>query len=232
MTLQVERLRKQYGGLRPLRVEALQVGDAERVAVLGIDAPAAETLVSLLTGATLPDEGVVRLFGRDTATITDAGDWFEMLDRVGIVSTRAVLVGELTVAQNLALAFTLSVDPVSDEVMADVRRLAIEAGVPPGDLDGPLGAVAKETLARCHLAKAVALNPSLLLVEHANALTSPADAPAFGRDIARVADGRRAAVLAMTADDMFARAVGRRVLSLDAPTGRLVSQSGWRSWFR
>jgi hypothetical protein len=124
------------------------------------------------------------------------------------------------------------VDPVSDHVMADVRRLAIEAGVPPGDLDRPLGAVPNETLARCHLAKAVALNPSLLLVEHANALTSPADAPAFGRDIARVAEGRRAAVLAMTADDTFARAAGRRVSALDAPTGRLLSKSGWRSWLR
>jgi hypothetical protein len=78
----------------------------------------------------------------------------------------------------------------------------------------------------------VAANPSLLLIEHANALTTPADAPAFGRDIARVADSRRASLLAMTADDGFARAAASRVFSLDPPTGRLVAQSGWRSWFR
>ncbi len=230
--IDVARLHKNYGGLRPLRIESLRVGEAQRVSIVGVDGPAAEVLVGLLTGATLPDEGAIHLFGRDTTTITDPADWFETLDRVGIVSARAALVGELTVAQNLGLAFTLSVDPMTDEVAEDVRRLAVEAGVPLDDLDKPLGAVARGTIARCHLAKAIAASPSLLLVEHANALTTPADAPAFGRDIARVADGRRASLLAMTADDQFAHAVGRRVFSLDLPTGRLVSQSGWRSWFR
>lgn len=232
MTIQVERLRKHYGGLRPLRIESLDLVDTRRVALLGLDGPAAEVLVGLLTGATLPDEGVIHLFGRDTATITDPADWFETLDRVGIVSARATLVGELTVAQNLALAFTLSVDPMADDVASDVRRLAVEAGVPLADLDTPLGGVPPETLARCHLAKAVAATPTLLLVEHANALTTAADAPAFGRDIARVADGRRASLLAMTADDRFARAVASRVCTLDPPTGRLLAVSGWRSWFR
>lgn len=232
MTLEVERLRKQYGGLRPLRIESLRVADGQRVSLVGVDGPAAEVLVGLLTGATLPDEGVIHLFGRDTTAITDPADWFETLDRVGIVSARAVLVGDLSVAQNLGLAFTLSVDPMGDTVLADVRRLAVEAGVPLGDLDKPLGAVAPETIARCHLAKAVAANPALLLIEQANALTTPADAPAFGRDIARVAESRRASLLSMTADDSFARAVASRVCSLDPPTGRLVAQSGWRSWFR
>jgi len=232
MTLGVERLRTQYGGLRPLRIESLHVAEGQRVSLVGVDGPAAEVLVGLLTGATLPDEGVIHLFGRETTTITDPADWFETLDRVGIVSARAALVGELSVAQNLGLAFTLSVDPMDDEVLSDVRRLAVEAGVPLDDLDKPLGAVARPTIARCHLAKAVAVSPSLLIIEHANALTTAADAPAFGRDIARVADGRRASLLAMTADDSFARAVASRVLSLDPPTGRLVAQSGWRSWFR
>jgi ABC-type transporter Mla maintaining outer membrane lipid asymmetry ATPase subunit MlaF len=230
--LKVERLRKNYGALRPLRIETLQVDPSARLAVLGIDAPAAETLVSLLTGAVLPDEGTVRVFGRETSTVTDPADWLATLDRFGILSVRAVLVGELTLAQNLAMAFTLSVDPIADAVMADVRRLAVEAGVPIEQLGQPLAAVTRETLARCHLARAVAADPSLLLLEHANALTTPADAPAFGRDIARVADGRRAAVLALTADDVFAHAVARRVRVLDVATGRLDAQGGWRSWFR
>ncbi|MDO8835689.1 MAG: hypothetical protein Q7V01_08830, partial [Vicinamibacterales bacterium] len=89
-----------------------------------------------------------------------------------------------------------------------------------------------DVIARCHLARALAADPAVLVLEHANALTQPADAPAFGRDIARIADGRRLAVLAITADDLFARAVTPRVYDLDAATGRLTSRSGWRSWFR
>ena len=53
--LDVRGVSKHYGGLRPLRLAALAVGPGDRVAITGLDAPAAEILVNLLTGATLPD---------------------------------------------------------------------------------------------------------------------------------------------------------------------------------
>jgi len=56
-------VRKNYGGLRPLRLAELTLAPGDRIAILGIDAPSAEILVNILTGATLPDEGEVRVFG-------------------------------------------------------------------------------------------------------------------------------------------------------------------------
>jgi hypothetical protein len=69
------------------------------------------------------------------------------------------------------------------------------------------------------------------VLEHANALTMPADAQAFGRDVARVARERRLGVLAMTADEAFGDAVADKVFSLDQATGRLIARSGWRRFF-
>ena len=66
---------KQYGALRPLRMAALEVSRGAIVAVTGLDAAAAETFVNLATGATLPDEGEVRVFGRSTAAVSDADEW-------------------------------------------------------------------------------------------------------------------------------------------------------------
>ena len=230
--IDIERLRKANAGLRPVRIERLRLDARERVALLGLDAAGAETLVNLVTGALLPDDGVVRVFGRETGAVTDPDDWLQMLEPFALISMRAVLLADLTVAQNVALSFTLSVDPVPDAVAADVRRLGVEAGIPQSDLERPLGAVAAETVARCHLARALAGDPTLLLLEHANGLTTSADAAAFGRDIARVADRRRAAVLALTADESFAYAVGRTVSRVDGATGRLESLAAWRRWFR
>lgn len=230
--LEFERVRKEYGGLRPLRLASLVLEQGQRQAVVGLDASAAEALVNLATGGTLPDEGIVRVFGRDTSTVTSPDEWLTTLDRFGMVSARAVLVGDLTAAQNVAMAFTLSVDPIASAVLDDVRRLAVEAGFPLDALDRPLSTLPPDVIARCHLARALAADPAVLVLEHANALTTPADAPAFGRDIARIADGRRLGVLAITADDLFARAVTPHVYDLDAATGRLTSRSGWRSWFR
>ena len=61
--LDIADVRKTYSGLRPFRLRALAIAPAERVAVLGLDAAAAELLVNLVTGATLPDEGSIRILG-------------------------------------------------------------------------------------------------------------------------------------------------------------------------
>lgn len=221
---------KNYGGLRPLRLAALTVQPGERVAITGIDGAAAEVLVNLLTGALLPDEGEVRLFGRETAAISDADDWLATLDRIGLLSPRALLADEFTVEQGIAMAFTLSLDPIPTEVAADAARLAREAGLGEADLHARLTGATPLVKARCRLARALATSPALLVLEHPNALVSEG-ADAWGREIAALARARGMALLALTADERFANAVAGTVFALDAATGRLTPRGGWRRLF-
>ena len=228
--LDIRGVKKSYGGLRPLRLAALAVAPGDRVAIVDVDAPTAEILVNLLTGATLPDEGEVRVFGRATSAISDANDWLSTLDRIGMVSPRAMLAEEFTVEQGIAMAFTLSLDPVPDAVAADVARLAREAGLGAADLETRLSDASPLLKARCRLARALATAPALLVLEHANALVADR-AAVFGSEIAALARARGMAVLALTADEAFATAVADRVLALDAATGQLKPRSGWRRLF-
>jgi ABC-type lipoprotein export system ATPase subunit len=221
---------KNYGGLRPLRLAALTVQPGERVAITGIDGAAAEVLVNLLTGALLPDEGEVRLFGRATSAISDADDWLATLDRIGLLSPRALLADEFTGEQGIAMAFTLSLDPIPTEVAADAARLAREAGLGEADLHARLTGATPLVKARCRLARALATSPAVLVLEHANALVSEG-ADAWGREIAALARARGMALLALTADERFANAVAETVFALDAATGRLTPRGGWRRLF-
>ena len=111
--VEIAGLAKGYHGLRPLRVQSLAVEPGEAVAILGLDAPAAEMLINLLTGAMLPDAGEVRVFGRSTASIADSAEWLGVVDRFGLVSARAVLLEPLSVVQNLAMPFSLDIEPPS-----------------------------------------------------------------------------------------------------------------------
>jgi ABC-type molybdate transport system ATPase subunit len=110
--LEIRDLSKSYGGLRPLRIRTWPSAWVSAWPIRGIDASAAELLVNLVTGATLADHGQVRIEGRSTADIADGDEWLASLDRFGIVSSRAVLLEGATVAQNLAMPFTLEIDPV------------------------------------------------------------------------------------------------------------------------
>jgi ABC-type transporter Mla maintaining outer membrane lipid asymmetry ATPase subunit MlaF len=222
---------KTYGGLRPLRIAELRVAPGDRVAILGFDQAAAEVFIDLATGATLPDAGEVRLFGRTTSAITDSTDWLATVDRVGIVSDRAVLLEQLTVVQNLAMPFTLDIEPPPDRERALAEALAREVGLPDGAWDVRLSELDTTAATRVRLGRAIALGPAVLLLEHASARV-PADAMAsLAADIRALAERRGLAIVAATADERFAQAVASRVLTLEPATGRL-EESRRFGWFR
>ena len=220
--LEIAGVRKSYGALRPLRIASLSVAAGERVALSGIDIGGAELLVNLVTGASLPDEGEVRIFGRPTADIPDGDEWLSSLDRFGIVSERGVLLEGSTVVQNVALPLTLAIDPVPPDARRQVLALGVECDVPYDWLEQPVGEVPPAIRARVHLARALALGPQLLLLEHPTAAIPEAERAAFGAVVARVCDARRLTALAVTFDAAFAGAAAHRTLTLQPATGQLV----------
>ncbi len=222
---------KSYAALRPLRIASLVVAPRERVALSGIDAGGAELLINLVTGASLPDEGEVRVFGRRTADIPDGDEWLSSLDRFGIVSERAVLLEGSTVIQNLALPLTLEIDPVPEEMLRHVMALGIECDIPYDWLEQQAGGIPPAVRARVHLARAVALGPELLLLEHPTAtIPEGNERAAFGEVVARVCGARGLSALAITLDSAFAAAAAHRTLMLQPATGQLVPprRSRWR----
>jgi len=222
---------KDYKSLRPLRVANFELHQAESVALLGFDQTAAEILVNLITGATLPDSGQVDVFGVSTRNIGDPDAWLVEMDRFGILSPRVVVLEAFTVEQNLALPFTLEVEQLSESVREQVYVLASEVGLSPSLLPKSASALDAGTQLRLRLGKALALGPRVLLAEHPNA-TLPADAAGrFATDLKRIAQSRGLALLVMTADSSFARAVSKRTLTLTPATGELSGPPKWRTWF-
>jgi ABC-type lipoprotein export system ATPase subunit len=221
---------KNYSGLRPLRIDSLSVAESERVAIAGIDAVGAEVFVNLVTGASVPDTGEVRVFGRNTAAVADGDEWLASLDAFGIVTGRAVVLEGATVGQNLALPFTLEIDPPAAETLARVRRLADECEIASRRIEQRAGDAPAEVRARLHFARAIALEPRLLLMEHPTANLPEADRARFGALVARVGEARGLTVLAMTLDPVFAAHASQKTLTLQPVTGQLVAAR--RSWWK
>lgn len=230
IVLEITSVRKDYRGLRPLRIERLTLLAGEPVAILGLDGPAAEVLVNVLTGATLPDRGEIAVFGRATSAIQDSSEWLALVDRFGIMSERAVLLEGLSVLQNLALPFSLDVEPPSEALRARAGALATEVGLAASLWECRVGELAPSARARVRLGRALALAPSILLLEHPTAAVEAADVVGLGREIREIATRRGAAVLALTADASFGEAVAARVLSLDPATGKLSERFRRRWW--
>jgi ABC-type sulfate/molybdate transport systems ATPase subunit len=217
--LELSSIQKSYQSLRPLRVQALTITEGERVALAGFDAGAAEVLVNLVTGASLPDHGQVRVLGRATSDIVDGDAWLASLDRFGIVSPRGVLLDTATIAQNIALVFTLEIDPVPKDIGLRVASLARECGIE--NADALTGEVSPAVRARVHLARAMALAPALLVLEHPTLGIDEHARDALARDFVRASEPRRQTALIITQDDAFAAAAAHRALRLEPATGAL-----------
>ena len=224
-------VRKDYRGLRPLRVEQLELRQGESVALMGFDRVAAEVLVNLITGATLPDSGEVDVFGIPTGAVTDPDAWLAAMDQFGVLSERVVLLESLSVEQNLALPFSLELDTIPLTVRTSVRQLADEVGIALDQLPRAVAQLDTGAQLRIRLGKALALGPRVLLAEHPSIALPPDQVRRFAADLTGIAAGRHLTLVVMTADQTFARAVSDRVLMLSPATGVLTAGSGWRDWF-
>jgi ABC-type transporter Mla maintaining outer membrane lipid asymmetry ATPase subunit MlaF len=228
LVLELLGVTKDYGGLRPLRIERLAIGSGEQAALVGIDRPAAEILINIITGAVLPDRGEMRAFGRATSDIQSGEEWLVAADRFGMVSERAVLLDAFTVVQNLAVPFSLEIEPPAADVREQALALAGEVGLDPLATELPVGEIDAVSRARVRLARALALEPAVLLLEHPTAGLPRADVRALARQVRTVAERRGIATLTLTADREFADHVALRVLTLDAATGRVSEpRRGW-----
>ena len=213
---------KAYGGLRPLRLKRLEVGAGEIVGLAGFDKTTAEVFANLVMGATLPDEGTVRAFGRATADIADGDDWLATLDRFGIVSERVVLLDQFTPLQNIAMALTLEVEPMPADVRTQVERHAREAGLSADQWDMPLAGTTVAIRHRVRLARALAASPRVLLVEHPVAGLEAGDIAPLAEDLKRAAAAHGLAMVVVTAEPEQAAPFAPRTLALNGGTGELT----------
>ena len=144
-----------------------------------------------------------------------------------------MLLDQLTVVQNLAMPFTLDIEPPPDEVQRQASGWRTKSDCPnrrgssrSRTLDAPGSRARAARPARWRSIRRV------LILEHASAGLSADEAAALGADIRahrRAAAGRRLSRPPL--DEAFARAVADRVLTLEPATGRLAEQ-GTRRWFR
>ena len=186
----------------------------------------------LVTGATLPDAGEIDLFGTNTRAVTDGDAWLASLEGMALVSARAVLIEMFTALQNIAMPFTLDVEPVDARYLPQVGALAREVGLDPGVFDVPVGKLG----ARCRHAHAPGPRAGAG-AEAARRRASVGHAAPRHRGGLRagprpVARARGLGLVTLTADETFAKALGGTRLVLSAATGELRTPSLMQRLFK
>jgi ABC-type lipoprotein export system ATPase subunit len=134
-----------------------------------------------------------------------------------------------TLLQNLVLPLSLDIDAIAPEVKRRAESLAEDVGLKLERLGVRAGEATLDERLRAQVARALALDPQIVLLEHPSAMLPRDKVDAFAHDIARVFERRGLTALAVTEDAAFAGPFATRWLTVKPATGEVVpARARWK----
>jgi branched-chain amino acid transport system ATP-binding protein len=223
--LDVSNLGINFGGLQALDDFNIQVGNREIVGLIGPNGSGKTTVFNLLTNVYHPSKGGIQLTGRNTLGWTT-----HEITRYGIARTfqNIRLFKSLSVIDNVMIALHNSMSysalaaclrlPSYWRQEAEATRLSLEllsvfgmaelAGAPAGRL--PYGAQR-----RLEIARALATNPKVLLLDEPAAGMNPSETAELMRTIRDVRDRFGVAIILIEHDMSLIMGICERILVLN-----------------
>jgi ABC-type branched-subunit amino acid transport system ATPase component len=160
--LSVEAVSKTFGGVQALREASLACAAGEILGLIGPNGAGKSTLVNAISGTLRPERGSITLDGRDLT-----GRGAEYCARAGVARTfqNIRLFKDLTVRQNVEVAYiTCRATRAKQAAGIDIDALLAQYGL--DELaDVPAGTLPYGSQRRLEIARALALGPSLLMLD-------------------------------------------------------------------
>ena len=181
--LTCESITKRFGGLLAVDKASLEVGEGSITGLIGPNGAGKTTLFTVIAGFTPPTSGIVTFEGRDITALPA-----HARAASGIARTFQIVqpFAGLSVHENIAVGAYLR-HSGRDEAMAKAAEVAARVGLG-GMLDQSAGALTVAGRKRLELARALATEPKLLLLDEVLAGLNPSEI----RDMIPVLQGIRA----------------------------------------
>jgi phospholipid/cholesterol/gamma-HCH transport system ATP-binding protein len=210
----VENLRKTFGIHNVLNGINLSVDRGETLAVLGRSGTGKSVLLRLIIGLETPDSGSVRIHGQEIAGLA-IDRMGEIRKKMGFLFQHAALYDSLTVAQNVAFPLEHHRRDISRSERLDrVKQLLAEVGME-GDLGKMPSDISGGMQKRVGLARALALEPEILLLDEPTAGLDPISSGEIDDLILKLQRERQMASIVVTHDLHSARTIANRLALLD-----------------
>ena len=228
MILEMNDIRKSFGGLEVLQGIDISVGKGETVSVIGPSGSGKSTLLRCATFLETADSGEIKYMGNKAAWTDETGkmkyvspsELKKFKSCFGLVFQQFNLFPHFTVLKNIIDA-PVSVqkrsrDEVTEEAMEILEKmgLASKANEYPGRLSGG-------QQQRVAIARALAMNPDILFFDEPTSALDPELTGEVLKVIRQLAEEKMTMVV-VTHEMDFARAVSDRVIFMDG--GSIVEQ--------
>jgi phospholipid/cholesterol/gamma-HCH transport system ATP-binding protein len=210
----VEDLHKSFGSQKVLNRISLTVSRGETLAVLGRSGTGKSVLLRLIIGLEKPDSGSVRIHGQDIAGLA-LDRLGEIRIKMGFLFQHAALYDSLTVEQNVTFPLrhhrkTMSKSEQGDRVMQLLAEVGMEGHLEkmPSDISGGMQK-------RVGLARALALDPDILLLDEPTAGLDPISSGEIDDLVLKLQAEHHMASIVVTHDLHSAKTIADRLALLN-----------------
>ncbi len=187
-----------YGERKVLSGIDLKIHRGQVVAILGVSGSGKTTLLRLLGGQLRPDHGSIRVAGKDVPALDSAGLYALRRD-MGMMFQMGGLYSDLSVFDNIAFPMRELTD-LPEEIIHDLVLMKLDAvglrgaaGMMTGELSGGMAR-------RVALARAIALDPMLIMYDEPFAGLDPISLNVIARLIRTLNDALGVTSIVVTYD--------------------------------
>jgi phospholipid/cholesterol/gamma-HCH transport system ATP-binding protein len=208
----VKGLKKSFGEQQVLKGVDLSVAKSEILTVLGKSGTGKSVLLRLMIGLEKPDGGSILIHGQEVTNL-EMGPLNEVRKKIGFLFQEAALYDSLTIAENVAFPLRRNTQLSAAERTDKVHQLLGSVGLDkdfekmPSDISGGMRK-------RVGLARALALDPEIVLFDEPTAGLDPITAAEIGKLIQKLRDERHTTSIVVTHDMHAAHYFSDRLVML------------------